>query len=401
MSWKLRAAVVALVIVGVASQAEAEPPKDPLAKYIKAAGSVPSPAGPVLVDFLTDGDLAAIRVRRPDKPQPEILGIQSLDEALALLSDRRMEFLWEPLTAWTGPDLTAMRDRMIARLRAAAAEGSAGFRPRTTGESTVRPKIRAIVQLADYLRDCGREKEAEDLLGQQLATMRLKGDWKDLEWFEVAALIASSRWSRGDDQGAIEQYEFIEKSMGDTPFALNATISRASLLVLSRRYEEALTAINSAWTRFAAYQKSGGSGDEVPGSDRQFAWIRACALEGLGRHIEADADMKLLSGDREWHDPDFVIASDKNLRFKALQCMGKPEPMIEALKDQVANSPITGALLDFEPAYHRRRYQQFWDAVMSDPELSKMVAQRMRILPSEMSDALNHWRTVDTVRTTH
>jgi hypothetical protein len=75
--------------------------------------------------------------------------------------------------------------------------------------------------------------------------------------------------------------------------------------------------------------------------------------------------------------------------------------MIEALKDQVANSPITGALLDFEPAYHRRRYQQFWDAVMSDPELSKMVAQRMRILPSEMSDALNHWRTVDTVRTTH
>jgi tetratricopeptide (TPR) repeat protein len=367
----------------VATPAPAKSPADPFAQYVKAASWVPSGKGPVYVELLIDANVAALRMRSAEESKPDLAIISDPDAALALLSDQHMKFLWGPLTEWAGADLTKMRDRMLLSLRSAADAGKSAWAPSTTGESTVRPKVRALIQLAQYLDEIGRSEEAEQALSLQLRTMKLGGSWGDIEWFEVAAGIASARTAHNDYAGAISQYEYIESAMGDSPYAVNATISRAALLARSGKYEDALKAVDAAWARFHSRHK----GDDIPGSERQFAWIRACALKGLGRNDEAEAAFQPLLGDREWHDKDFVISSDSSLQLKGRVCMNDTNAVISMIKDNVQNAPVT-SLVDFEPDYQPLRDAAFWAAVRSDPELSKMVAERMRILPPEMKDAL-------------
>ncbi|MFN3775524.1 hypothetical protein [Sphingomonas parapaucimobilis] len=65
--------------------------------------------------------------------------------------------------------------------------------------------------------------------------------------------------------------------------------SSISVLLDLHRPAKALAAIDAVEARF---QAPGGlfAGDvRVKGSDRQFAWIRACALQQLGRTAEAKA----------------------------------------------------------------------------------------------------------------
>jgi tetratricopeptide (TPR) repeat protein len=301
-----------------------------------------------------------------------------------------MEFLWRPLAEWAGPGLVPMRDRLIARLRTAAAVGDSQYRPATTVESTVRPQVRAVIQLASMLDQIGRADEAEQLLQQQLATIDPKkgGGWRGIEWFSVAAGIAKARWARGDDAGAIAQYEFIEQRLGNSPYAVNATISRSSLLAFTGRYSEALAAVDGAYARWMSDNRE----DKVPGSERQFAWIRACALEGLGRHDEAQTAFQPVLADREWRDPDFVIEPDNDLRFRGRLCMKQRDALVGMLSSNLRDDLFTSSLLALQPERRFPHDEAQWTALRTDPGLMKVASERMRVLPPDLIPALNGWR---------
>jgi hypothetical protein len=283
-----------------------------------------------------------------------------------------------------------MRERTAAQLRAAAAAGNADLPPETTSESAVRPRIRALIQLADYLIDTGQPEDAERLLQDQLATMKVRTDGSStaMEWFSVAAWIATARWARGDADGAVRQYEFIERTLGNSPYAANATISRASFLAQKGRYAEALNAIDPLWQRWQRETRE----YKIGGSERQFAWIRACALEGLARHAAAEAAFQPVTQARDTRDPYYVIEPDDALKLKGRVCMKQPDAVVALLADELQNALSPGALLLLQPAYRPQTDVDLWQRVRSDTTLAKLAGERMRILPTEMTPALNGWR---------
>lgn len=390
---RLTAFIAALISIAICAPANAaRGAVDRSARYVKAASWVNgSRYGPAYVELMINGEDAAVRVRSAAKADPEIYILSSPSDVLSLLADKHMQFLWQPLESWAGPGLVPFRDRTIARLQVAAAAGNPKYSPSTTAESTVRSNTRALLQLAYFLAKVGREDEAEQLLRRRLATMKFKGgeSWQGIEWFSVAAGIGRSRGWRNDYDGAAAQYQFMERAMGDSPYAVNATINRASLLALGGRYGEALSAIDAAFARYIADSR----GAKVPGSERQFAWIRACALAGLGRHTEAEEAFRPLNVERERNTQGFVIEPDSDLQFRARMCMKQERAMIELLSGDLRDDLFTDSvLLTLQPGFQPRRDQALWAAVRSDPGLMTLARERLRELPPEMIPALNGWR---------
>lgn len=363
---------------------------DPLAPYVKASGWVATGKGAVFVELLIDNSNAAIRLRTATNADPRLEVLSSPSDVLQILADRRMQFLWEPLADWTGPTLEKMRDRRLAHLRAAYAAGNAELPATSSSETPVRPKIRALIQLADFLIAVGQTQEAERLLQEQLTTMkpRTDGSWNAIEWFSIAAWIATARWAAGDSAGAISEYEMIERTLGNSPYEANATISKASFLAESGHYAEALSAIDALYAQW----RKDNRGYKINGSERQFAWIRACALEGLGRRAEAEAAFQPVVQATNTHDPYYVIETDDTLQVKGRACMNQPDAVAAIVADELENQLPTEALLLFQPAYHPRSNVELRARVRSDPKLMGLARQRMRILPPEMTAALNGWR---------
>jgi len=393
----IRFACVVAIALGLASPAlaaqVAELAKaqaaDPAAVYIRASGWVSSAKGPVFVELLTDKDEAAIRLRTADNATPEIHLLDTPYDALKLLADKRMQFLWQPLSEWAGPTLEPMRDRGLVKLRAAAAARRVERPSSSTVESTVRPRVRSVLQLARYLIQIGRSAEAETLLQQELAGIRFKGgtSWSGIEWFSVGGVIASARWERGDSDGTIKQYEFMERTMGASAFTPNAMISRASFLARAGRYGEALSLIDATW---AAWNRDN-RGVKVAGSDRQFGWIRACALEGLGRHAEAVAAFEPVLRSNDTRDPHYYVEEDSVLKVRGAACMKDSNALATLLEDQLRNDLSPDALVTLQPSFRPKRDLALWEKVRSDPALRKAASERMRELPPEMTAALNSW----------
>jgi tetratricopeptide (TPR) repeat protein len=358
---------------------------DPAAPYIRASAWVQTGnGGPAFVELLTNGDEAALRERTQTNANPKLQLITYPTDVVTLLADKKMQFLWEPLLDWAGGTIEFMRDRTLAKLRVAAAAGNAAQPSSTTSESAVGPKVRSTIQLAQFLIAIGRISEADQMLAGALAHTKRSS----IEWFSLAAWIASARWSAGDDEGAIRQYEFIESTMGNSPYTANAKISRASLLAQSGRYNDALQLIDStwaAWTRDNREQK-------ISGSYRQFAWIRACALEGLGRHAEARTAFQPVLQSRDTRDPHFVVESDDELTMNGFKCMKDSRAVIGLLKDGLVNDLHPRAVTLLQPGFQPTRDVGFWEEVRSDPELRKAAADRMSVLSPSLSAALNGWR---------
>lgn len=363
---------------------------DPYAGFVKAGGWIDGTEGRAFVELLVAGDEAAVRTTIVGA-KPKFFNLTMPIDVLMLLADRRLEFLWAPLTEWTGPSLERMRARMIRRFQAAAELAKPDMPPDNTSQSTVRPRIRAILQYARILDSTGHGVEAQEMLRGQLAGMRFKqgSGWRGIEWFSVASAIAWSRAQRDDRAGAIAEYVAMERAMGSSPYTVNATVNRAAALAMDGQYAGALGAIEQGW---ASYLKDN-RGDKVPGSDRQFAWIKACALHGLGRESEARAAAGVLRDDREVDDDDFVTEPDNDLKIRSAMCMrdgGEVARLIARDFRRVGRSP---ALLLLQPAFVARGANQpIIDAVRSDPDLKATAATRMRALPPEMTAALNGWR---------
>lgn len=363
---------------------------DPLAPYIKASSWVVTAKGPTFVELAVAQQEAALRVREGANQNPKLEMLSSPWDVLKLLADKRMEFLWQPLSEWAGPNLEKMREQRLTQLRLSAAAGDASAPSSDTSESTVRPKIRAVLQLAEFLIDIGRSEEAENMLQRQLASIepRKDGSWKAIEWFSVAAWIGSARQKRNDFQGAIAEYALVERRLGNSPYAANATINRAALLVESGHYAQGLAVIDPLWERWSRDNRE----YKIGGSNRQFAWIRACSLEGLGRHAEADAAFQPVLDSNDTNDPHYVVETDDSLKLRGLVCMKRTSAVIQLLGNQLNNDLSPDGLLFMQPEYRPQRDAEFWNKVRSDPTLIAVARQRMRVLPEEMTPALNGWR---------
>ena len=182
--------------------------------------------------------------------------------------------------------------------------------------------------------------------------------------------------------------EDIQAQAGKSEFGLNGMINHAATLVESRRYAEALDLIDRAWALFTK------SGDEaLTGSERQFAWIRSCALGGLGRNDEADAAYAVVRNSGDVSDRDYIVDRKELIEWRGLWCRRREADLKALMLAELAASRPSIAVLALQPGY-RPEFEdpELLAKLRADPDIVAAARLRMRTLPAAMTPALRKYR---------
>lgn len=323
--------------------------------------------------------------------------IKSLDDTLALLADKRLISIWPQVTEWAGNGLDNLRDNSINAAQALFAKGRMKDADTSLG-SAVGPKLRGTFLLADALLNAGRIDEATRLMESARGSTPHKGMRGPIEWAATSTWLAKAQHVRGNVKVSIGIIEASIPPMGNDRTKVNLEVNRAAMLLEVGRADEALVAIEAAQASFAA---PGGDGPfttnaRVRGSDRQFAWIKSCALSKLGRTAEAATAAAPLKTGVEPQEKRFVIDPTIRLRTKWARCTEDVANAAQAYADALAGEPFGGdALLELQPALVQSSFDPaFMEKVRRHPVLAPLLASRMRPLLGNLALALNGWRPV-------
>ncbi len=317
------------------------PSLDPYAALVKASGSIVHQGRQIRVDLLIRDAEAAVRIRTGQKV--EIRPITTSSTAISLLLDRRLAFLWSALLEWGGPDLSKFRASSVGIAETAYNAGRLMAQPRTTAESSTRPRTRQLFQYSEALWFAGYRDKARALVDTARAETGWKPGWQRTEWTMLSARLASLINNEGRHDEAIDLLIAAKATLGsDSPDAINFDINRAAYLAEAGRSAEALTLIEALEARFVAHKdgKYGGGNEKVPGSERQFAWIRACALSGLGRTDEAQRPSRRCWTDVSLPISVFVVPANAQVRQRAYVCMKDADGVVRELVEEMEQMPI-------------------------------------------------------------
>jgi len=364
------------------------PPADPYASLVKAKGQWNFEGQSYALEFLVDGKLAALRLRDRMTGVQNILPLSSPADFLGLLADRKVDFLWPAIAEWVGPSMERLRSNLLEAAKQGYDSRSPVFFANNTAESVMRAPARAVSQYARALERTGDGAAAVDVLRREASTRDLKTDWGRGEYSVLWAQMAGVLHTRGQSDAALAELSTGLAALGGSRYAGNLAITRAAVLAESGRYEEALVAINQLGKE---YKKTRG---KVAGSDRQFAWIRACALQGLGRTADAKRAFPDLQNRPEPVDKDWIVPANASIQIRALTCLGDVEGLVMASIAELEGGRLTPrALLLLQPDYAMTEGgRRVWAEARRDPRLIAAAQGRFRQLPPEYAPALRSWR---------
>ncbi|MEG3170284.1 hypothetical protein U1737_19020 [Sphingomonas sp. LB3N6] len=358
--------------------------------------SAPALTGNISTDIMfrpVSATTATLTIRSAGSPQA--IEIKRLDDTLALLADKRLAAIWPQVTEWAGMGLEKLRDSAIGAAQVLFAKGRTKDADTSLG-SVVGPKLRGTFLLADALLNAGRIDEATRLMENARGTAPKKGMRGPIEWAATSTWLAKAQHVQGHVDAAIGIIEASIPPMGNDRTKVNLEVNRAAMLLEVGRAAEALSAIEAAQDSFAA---PGGDGPfttnaRVRGSDRQFAWIKSCALSKLGRTAEAAAAAMPLHAAVEPQENRFVIDPTITLRTTLARCTGNVADAAQAYADALAGEPFGGdALLELQPALVQPSFDPaFMAKVRQHPVLVPLLADRMQRLTGDLVLALNGWR---------
>jgi len=363
------------------------PPVVILPSTMLAETVVESRSGKLNLQLVAFGERLVLTVS-DDKGFLGRLPIETPNDALAILADSEMERLWGPLLDRAGADLVKLRDGMLARAEQGWRQGLAFRRSRNAVESlSVDQGVHSLLIYAQALNSAGREDQAIGLLRQWLAESAGAADTYDVTL--VAMRLAAIHSSRGDLDATLAALMAGRAAVArDKDYRVNIDINRAAFLAEGRRYAEALNVHDQALKDF------GKSGLNLAGSLLQFAWIRACALKGLGRPDEAE---RAMASTRESADVLFhrgaILPPSAEVRLRGYLCLGDKDGLVRELAANAAQDyALNGWLLLLQHGRRHPRQQELWQAVRADPRVVQAYAGRLRQLPPELIPALNRWR---------
>lgn len=363
-------------------------PATVMQEFLKASQLV----GGKRIDLLIGGERAAVLEWPAGERygEPRVIPLESSSAVLTFLADRRYEFLWGPLTAWTGADLARFRERQRRKAEAISLRtgSTAALSP---AESVASGRLAEFIQLTAIYLDIGERELAQAVMEKYLAATRPRGgnDQRTVNWVLAKARLATILQTREKIDEALSHFDDVQRVAGRSVNSVNGAINHAAMLAEVGRYGEALQKIDAAWAFFSRK-----AGDEaIAGSERQFAWIRACALTGLGRTEEATATYATLRESGRVHDRDFIVAPKESIEWRANWCMRREGTLKNFLLDELRSERPTYAVLALQSDYRGTTENPALLAKMrSDPDIRAAAVTRMRALPIAMVPALNKYR---------
>lgn len=331
------------------------------------------------------GDDAMLTFRAPDGQVVPLKALQSTEDTLAVLADPRLAFAEPALLAWAGPDLTRQRDRVVARARAAMAMSLPVLVGRSDAERYASSGgMAAVLQYLRTLASAGQVEQAIAEARTRLAALPAGSD----DHTRLVTRLANLLFDNGHEEQAIAALEAESGALAaDSEWRMNVDANLAALLARSGHYHRAFAIADATWRSFQASDPD----EHVPAAETQFAWIRACALHGLGQKEKAQALMRGI-GDVATELPDEMPATAL-ARLSGYECMKDAAGLAHELAVQVAAAPPGGVvLLMLDPRSVRYAPdRQLREAAVRQPELVKAAAGKVRSL-DRFAAAASDWR---------
>src|SRR6185312_10349531 len=115
----------------------------------------------------------------------------------------------------------------------------------------------------------------------------------------------------------------------------------------------------------------------------------ACALNGLGRKLEAEEVLKRSAATVGTESNPTAVPPDP-VPIRGLLCLRDIPKLKELIARSLRSDVIMEGDLSLQPNYlHTAKNAEIWNIIRSDPEIRRLAADRIRTLPPEMSPALN------------
>lgn len=351
------------------------------------------PDGVGEAEFHLFNDMAVITVRRANGQIEPLKLISDVDDALAVLADRRLSFAWPAVIAWAGSDLTLLRDRAVARNKAAVEMGLPTSPAKMVSEAASGDsRISATLQYARVLEAAGRTGEANALLRQRIAAAA-DATGKNMREF-LTIRLGWQLFDAGDAPAAIA---LLEKESADPQREAtdhtNLDINLAAMLVRTGSYQRGLVLINQVWAQFSQQPDEDAVNFKVPESEAQFAWIRACALDGLGSHVKArallDAIVSKTPADRG------RMTTAASTRISYFLCTRDGPGLAREMARQFDTAWPANPLFDMiQPSSPPVAGDRATLAVaLRQPVLIGAIRTKARLLEPDFTSAVSGWRT--------
>ncbi len=353
-------------------------------------GAVQLPSGPAQVEFHAAGDVAILTVRAPDGSAIPLRPISDVKDALAVLGDSRLSFAWPALLEWAGKDLVPLRDKSLARNRLAAEVGMMGAPPAGAERWTGDAALSATLHYARSLVASGQRSAAIALLNDRLAKLPHDAPSSFPRVF-LTNRLATVLFNGGQTSQAIS---LLEAALDDKTIqagaALNLSVNLALALARTGQYRRALILIDEAWKRPDVDGIAEPETYRVPSSEATFAFIKACALGGLGQRDKA---LALISDIAETPSSPMANSDESNARLQAFICMHDAKGLSQEIARQLDTAlPAADLFVDVQPdttAYEPEA--RILAAAMARPEVQRAAKAHLKLLAPDFTPALSKW----------
>ena len=310
-----------------------------------------------------------------------------------LLASTDMQKLWPQLTEFTGADGSRLRGMLRARAAALLERGWTEPRSSNPLENFVGGSVLATMQAADLLLEAGDGADSIALLrSARNAVERARSNKRqaNFDWVALAMREAKQLQVLDDVPAAARVFQaIIDNKTIDHDYTINGAVNYAAMLAELGRGKEALAMIEQAEAMFVKANR----GESVPGSDRQFAWIRACALHTLGDKTGAEKAIAVIdSAPQALRESSGAIPPTGRIEQRLAFCM-KDDQRLEALltKSDYLVDPAAAALQSEMIWFPRDRSETTARLYQRYANAGRL--QRMRQMPAALVPAMNRWLT--------
>lgn len=370
--------VAACVVVACAAPAAAE--------EIKGQAIIAGVPSIIALDI--DDDLATLRHR----PANNSAGwsryvVHGPRQALALLADERLAFLWPALERMGGDDMSKLRDQSLERTRRGWQEGRLTAPNDEMANVGLSRRARALGQYVDALMDAGQWEAALELLTSERKRERGTSTLDHLELQAIIRDTAQVLEGLKQTERELDVWRQGIQLLGDSPFSLNLRLSLAARLAETGHYAESLEISEAARATFLKTAPA----NQVPNALPQFDWIRACALKGMGRADEASAIMAGVADAEQVESRRIHLPRIRDHEQRAYQCLRDPQGLADVWSRDLRQGPAIGSetfLLAQASAETDVLHRPTVDAAHA----MFTAAPPLRMLPDRYSAAQRAWR---------
>lgn len=320
--------------------------------------------------------------------------VAPLDHELlfTLLASTDFAQLGPQLIGFADEDGSRLRSKLRERAKVMLKTGRTSPKRSNQLENFVGGSVLAAMQAADLMVEAGDGAAAVALLRAKRAAISpaaLKDRDSQFEWVALAMREAKQLKTLRDPAGAGAVYRAIlDNSAIDADYRINGAINYAAMLAELGQAKESLALLNKAEADF----ENATNGENVPGSDRQFAWIRACALHVLGDKIGTSKAIAVIeAAPEELRNANGWIAPTTGIEVRLAFCM-KDDEQLAAV--------FTNPNFMIEPAAYALQRELMWfpsDRNKTIDRLRERLAKaghvpRMRQMPAALVPAMNQWQ---------